>query len=56
MEFEWFDLLYLITLFCVWFSWHVASQCFDRDEDFLGYFNLFASALNAVVFVNHFFF
>lgn len=54
MEFSWIDLLFLINLFCVWFSWNVANQCFERGDKAMGYFNIFASALNGVIFFNHF--
>jgi len=48
------DLFILINVFCVVFSWRVASRCFDRGDKVWGNFNLFASALNAAIVINHF--
>jgi hypothetical protein len=48
------EILYLLNIFCVWFSWRVAKQCFDRGDKAMGYVNVFASALNAAVVLNHF--
>lgn len=51
---QWFDLIFLINLFCVWFSWRCAMQCFEWDNKKLAYLNLFASALNAAIVLDHF--
>jgi hypothetical protein len=48
-----FELLYLLNVVCVVFSWRVAMQCYNRGDKFWGNFNLFASALNAAIVVNH---
>jgi hypothetical protein len=48
-----FELLYLINVACIVVSWRVASQCYGRGDKFWGNFNLFASALNAAIVVNH---
>jgi len=48
-----FELLYLINVACVVVSWRVAMQCFSRGDKFWGNFNIFASALNAAIVVNH---
>jgi hypothetical protein len=54
MVVQWFDLLYLINLFCVWFSWRIAMKSFSEDCPKAGYLNIFASALNAAIIANHF--
>jgi len=48
------DLLYLINIFCVWFSWRVASHCFEHGNTTAGWLNIFASSLNAVIVLDHF--
>ena len=48
------DLLYLLNIFCVWFSWRVAGVCFDRGNNTAGWLNIFASSLNAVIVLDHF--
>ena len=48
-----FELLYLINVICIIVSWRVAMQCYNRGDKFWGNFNLFASALNAAIVVNH---
>lgn len=48
------DLLYLINIFCVWFSWKVANQCFEYGNTTAGWLNIFASSLNAVIVLDHF--
>jgi hypothetical protein len=48
------DLLYLINLACVFLSWKWATVAFNNDNKWGGYLNLFASALNAAIILNHF--
>jgi len=48
-----FELLYLINVVCVLVSWRVAMHCYNRGDKFWGNFNIFASALNAAIVVNH---
>ena len=48
------EFMYLLNVGCVVFSWRVASNCFDRGDKVWGNFNLFASALNAAIVLNHF--
>ena len=52
---ELFDLLYLLNILCVFVSWRVAQKCFNEGNQFWGYGNIFASALNAAIVFNHFF-
>jgi hypothetical protein len=47
------DLFILINVACIVVSWRVAVNCFNRGDKFWGNFNLFASALNAAIVVNH---
>jgi len=49
-----FDILYLLNVFCVWFSWRVATKCFNEGNTVWAYFNIGASALNAAIVINHF--
>ena len=51
---NWWELLYLLNVFCVWFSWRIAMNSFKADNKFGGYANLFASALNAAIVAKHF--
>lgn len=51
---SYFDLFYLINLACVFFSWKWAMVAFDDGNKLGGYLNLFASALNAAIILNHF--
>jgi len=48
------DALYLINVLCIVVSWKFATMCFKSGNKTGGYFNLFASAFNAVVVVRHF--
>lgn len=50
----WLELFYLINIFCVWYSWRCAMYCFDLENLKLAYANLFASALNAAIVLDHF--
>lgn len=50
-----FDILYLLNVVCVYVSWRVATKCFNEGNTFWGYSNIFASALNFALVVNHFF-
>jgi hypothetical protein len=51
---SWFELLYIINLCFVWFSWRVAMHCFENDNTKAGWLNIFASALNAAIIMDHF--
>ena len=51
---EWWDLIYLLNVFCVWFSWHFAMRSFNEENKIGGYANLFASAFNAAIVLNRF--
>lgn len=48
------ELLYLLNVFCVWFSWRLAMRCFNEENKIGGYANLFASALNGAILMYHF--
>ena len=48
------ELFYLLNLACVFLSWKWASEAFNNGNKFGGYFNLSASALNAVIILDHF--
>jgi len=50
---ELWDLMYLLNVFCVWFSWNAAMNCFEDERKFCGYFNLVASASNAAIVLDH---
>lgn len=49
-----YQLFYLLNLACVFLSWKWAMEAFNVGNKFGGYFNLFASALNAVIIFDHF--
>lgn len=51
---SWFDVFALINLGCVFLSGWVAVRCFNRGDSTMGWFNVFASSLNAGIFMNHF--
>ncbi len=38
-----------INVFCIFFSGYVAAYCFARNNNLLGWFNIFASALNLAI-------
>lgn len=48
------NLWLLINTFLVWFCWQAATEAFEEGNTKLGYFNLFASSLNAVIVLDHF--
>ena len=48
------ELFYLVNVACVIVSWRVATKCFDDGDTGCGYFNIFASALNASIVLNRF--
>jgi hypothetical protein len=48
------ELLYLLNLACVFISWNFATRDFNEGNKFGGYANLFASALNGAIILNHF--
>jgi hypothetical protein len=48
------DALYLINVLCVFVSWKIATTCFNNGNKFGGWLNVFASALNAAIVVDHF--
>ena len=50
-----FELLYLLNIYFIWFSWNLANQCFEDDHTRAGWLNIFASALNAAIVADHFF-
>lgn len=49
------SLLYLGNLVFVFLSWKWATEAFEIGNKWGGYFNLFASALNAAIIVHYFF-
>lgn len=51
---SYFELFYLLNLACVFLSWKWAMEAFSVNNKFGGYANLFASALNAAIILNHF--
>jgi hypothetical protein len=51
---ELWDLIYLLNVFCVWISWHLAMRSFNEENQIGGYANLFASAFNAAIVLNRF--
>ena len=51
---SYWDLLFLINVVCVFVSWKWATVAFKEGNQFGGWFNLFASALNAAIVLNHF--
>lgn len=51
---SWWELLYLLNVLCVWVSWRLAKRFFNEENKLGGYANLFASALNVAVLLNHF--
>lgn len=48
------QLFYLLNLACVFLSWKWANDAFEAGNKLGGYMNLFASALNAVIILDHF--
>jgi hypothetical protein len=52
---SWIDYLFFINLVLVFFSGWVAYVSFNRENSIGGWFNVFASALNGAVFMDHFF-
>ena len=48
------DLFIVINVVCVVVSWRVASHFYNGGDKVWGNFNLFASALNAAIVINHF--
>ena len=48
------ELWYLLNFACIFLSWKWAMESFEVGNKFGGYLNLFASALNAVVILDHF--
>lgn len=48
------QLFYLLNLACVFLSWKWAGEAFNNGNKWGGYLNLFASALNAVIILDHF--
>lgn len=48
------DWFYLINVGCVYISWRWAMECFNDGLKSAGYVNLFASALNAAIVLDHF--
>lgn len=51
---EWWELLFFVNLVCVGISANFAKECFDEGNQVGGWLNVFASALNAGIFLNHF--
>ncbi len=51
---ELWDILYLLNVVCIVVSWHVATYCFNRGDKVWGTLNLFASAFNFAIVLNHF--
>lgn len=49
------ELLYVINLALAIFSWRWATRAFENGANAAGWLNIFASALNAAVFADHFF-
>lgn len=49
---NWF---YLINLACIFLSWHWAKEAFANGNKIGGWFNVFASALNAAIVLNYIF-
>jgi hypothetical protein len=48
------EAFFLINLVLVFVSWHWATRAFENGANVAGWFNIFASALNAAVIANHF--
>lgn len=48
------DLIYLVNIAFVFLSWKFATIAFSNGNKIGGYLNLFASALNAAIVLNHF--
>ncbi len=51
MILQWFS---LVNLVLAYMNWKWSSESFQEGHKFSGWFNLFASALNAAVFVHIF--
>lgn len=50
----WLELLYLLNVFCIWYSWRAADECFEYGNTRAGWINVLASALNAAIVADHF--
>jgi hypothetical protein len=48
------DVLYLVNFVFIFVSWKIATVCFTNGNKVGGWLNVFASALNAAIIVDHF--
>ena len=49
------EYFFIVNLVLAAFCWHWATQAFENGANGAGWFNIFASAMNAAAFASHIF-